>query len=78
MPFLQQVGDELFGCFRDGVERLVVEVVVGAGDVVERLGVVVPHERRETRQPAHGGGGADVMIVVTIEGYDCTDTMLIK
>lgn len=50
-PFHEQGRDEVLGVARDGGERVVVEVVVARRDVRERVGVVVPHERRQPRQP---------------------------
>lgn len=53
-PFDKQGLDEIFGIVSNGIKGVVVEVELGAGDVAEGLGIVVAHERGQTRQPAKG------------------------
>lgn len=49
--FLKQVGDEIFGIFRDFIKGLILKVPSCRGDVGQRFIVIVPHERRQTAQP---------------------------
>lgn len=49
-PFDEQRGNEILGIRRDGGEGVVVEIVVARRDVGKSVGVVVAHERRQSRQ----------------------------
>ena len=47
--FDEQRRDEVFGVCGYGSEGFVVKIVIGHRDVGKRVGIIVPHERRQAR-----------------------------